>query len=99
MGDFEVERPAEEVIAELIGELLELKLQTHDTWAKEQALVGQLNRGYGVRHEAIDRRVLEALADRWNLQSLSTTTASVEAPCQPNQGRRAPAMLVHGFLP
>jgi hypothetical protein len=60
------EKPRDEQIAELLERLLDLLLETRDTWAQEQALRAELW-SLGVGGQAIDERLYYALAWRWQL--------------------------------
>ncbi len=53
-------------IQALLDALLDLKLLPADEWAKEQAIRAELF-GFGVRSDAIDDRLMVALAGRWGL--------------------------------
>jgi hypothetical protein len=61
-----VEKPRDEQIAELLEQLLDLLLETRDTWAQEQAVRADLW-SLGVNGQAIDERLYYALAARWQL--------------------------------
>ncbi|PZV24987.1 MAG: hypothetical protein DCF18_01255 [Cyanobium sp.] len=54
------------VIAGLLEQLLDLLLETRDTWAQEQAIRSDLW-SLGVTGQAIDERIYYALAHRWEL--------------------------------
>ena len=54
------------VIARLLEQLLDLLLETRDTWAEEQAIRSDLW-SLGVTGQAIDERIYYALAYRWEL--------------------------------
>ncbi len=54
------------VIAGLLEQLLDLLLETRDTWAQEQAIRSALW-SLGVTGQAIDERIYYALAHRWEL--------------------------------
>jgi hypothetical protein len=53
-------------IQTLLDSLLNLRLEPADQWAKEQAIRSELY-GFGIRGDAIDDRLLVALAARWGL--------------------------------
>ena len=99
-GDNDDDETPSQAIARLVNELLDLRLTTTDTWADEMATISTLTRGFGVARQDIERRILEALADRWHLSITQThsgrrtnrnSLASDDADGQ--------EMLVHGFLP
>ncbi len=96
--DTEDERSADEAITEKINELLDLKLQPHDTWAKEKAIESGLY-AYKIRKDDIDRRVYEALAQRWGL-AISQAHAGKRSRRSANQVRESDRdqQLVHGFV-
>lgn len=56
----------DELIDALLNQLLDHHLDPSDPWAKQQAARAELW-SHGVRSEAIDDRLLYALAERWNL--------------------------------
>jgi hypothetical protein len=60
------EPPRDEQIADLLEQLLDLLLETRDTWAQEQAVRASLW-SLGVNGQAIDERLYYALAVRWQL--------------------------------
>lgn len=60
------EPPREEQIQSLLDELLDLHLDASDPWAKQQARRAELW-NLGVRGDAIDDRLMYALAERWGL--------------------------------
>jgi hypothetical protein len=60
------ELPRDEQIQLLLDQLLDLHLDPADPWAKQQATRAELW-NLGVRGDAIDDRLLYALADRWDL--------------------------------
>jgi hypothetical protein len=60
------ELPRDEQIQLLLDQLLDLHLDPSDPWAKQQATRAELW-NLGVRGDAIDDRLLYALADRWEL--------------------------------
>ena len=55
-----------EQIQALLDTLLDLKLEASDEWAQEQAIRAELF-AFGVRGDAIDDRLMVALASRWGL--------------------------------
>jgi hypothetical protein len=55
-----------EQIQTLLDTLLDLKLEASDEWAQEQAIRAELF-AFGVRGDAIDDRLMVALAARWGL--------------------------------
>jgi len=61
-----IEIPRDEQIQLLLDQLLDLHLDPTDPWAKQQATRAELW-NLGVRGEAIDDRLMYALADRWGL--------------------------------
>ena len=93
------ETPAES-IERLINELLDLRLTTNGTWADEMATISTLTRGFGVARQDIERRILEALAERWHLSITQThsgrRTNRNSLAADDAEGQE---MLVHGFLP
>jgi len=60
------EPPKDQQIQTLLDTLLDLKLESADQWAKEQAVRAELF-AFGVRGDAIDDRMMVALAARWGL--------------------------------
>lgn len=58
--------PRDEQIQTLLDRLLDLHLDASDPWAKQQATRAELW-NLGVRGDAIDDRLLYALAERWEL--------------------------------
>jgi hypothetical protein len=58
--------PRDELIQQQLDQLLDLHLDPTDPWAKQQATRAELW-NLGVRGDAIDDRLLYALADRWEL--------------------------------
>lgn len=58
--------PRDEQIQQLLDYLLDLHLDPADPWAKQQATRAELW-NLGVRGDAIDDRLMYALADRWGL--------------------------------
>lgn len=58
--------PRDEQIQALLDELLDLHLDASDPWAKQQARRAELW-NLGVRGDAIDDRLMYALAERWGL--------------------------------
>ncbi|KZR92361.1 hypothetical protein MITS9509_01348 [Synechococcus sp. MIT S9509] len=97
---FDIEEPPlEELIEELIGELLELRLKSEDTWSKEMAVISELTCRRVARQD-IERRVLEALADKWKL-SISQHHTGKRRGRSANQRQEGESqqMLVDGFLP
>ena len=66
-----IEKPRDEQIAELLEQLLDLLLETRDTWAQEQAVRASLW-SLGVNGQAIDERLYYALAVRWQLPMQSS---------------------------
>ena len=90
----------EESIERLINELLDLRLTTTDTWAKEMATISSLSRGFGVARQDIERRILEALAERWHLSITQThsTRRRNRSSVGPDDAEQE-QMLVDGFLP
>jgi hypothetical protein len=60
------ELPRDEQIQLLLDQLLDLHLDPADPWAKQQATRAELW-NLGVRGDAIDDRLMYALADRWGL--------------------------------
>ena len=60
------EIPRDEQIQLLLDQLLDLHLDPADPWAKQQATRAELW-NLGVRGDAIDDRLMYALADRWGL--------------------------------
>ena len=93
------DQPLDEWIAERIGDLLDLRLTTEDTWAKEMAIISELT-CRRVNRQDIERRCLEALADRWNL-AISQHHSGKRKRRGANQTKDGEhqQMLVHGFLP
>ncbi len=66
-----VEPRRDEQIAALLEQLLDLLLETRDTWAQEQAVRADLW-SLGVSGQAIDERLYYALAARWHLSLQSS---------------------------
>jgi hypothetical protein len=62
----QVEPPRDQQIALLLELLLDLLLDTQDTWAQEQAVRASLW-SLGVNGQAVDERIYYALAGRWDL--------------------------------
>ena len=60
------EPPRDQQIQSLLDTLLDLKLEPADQWAQEQAIRAELF-ALGVRGDAIDDRMMVALAARWGL--------------------------------
>jgi hypothetical protein len=60
------EPPRDQQIALLLEQLLDLLLDTQDTWAQEQAVRASLW-SLGVNGQAVDERLYYALASRWDL--------------------------------
>ena len=60
------EPPRDQQIAVLLEQLLDLLLDTQDTWAQEQAVRASLW-SLGVNGQAVDERLYYALAGRWGL--------------------------------
>jgi hypothetical protein len=60
------EPPRDQQIESLLDTLLDLKLEPADQWAQEQAIRAELF-ALGVRGDAIDDRMMVALAARWGL--------------------------------
>ncbi len=60
------EPPRDAQIAALLEQLLDLLLETRDTWVQEQAVRADLW-SLGVNGQAIDERIYYALAARWQL--------------------------------
>jgi hypothetical protein len=60
------EPPRDQQIQSLLDILLDLKLEPADQWAQEQAIRAELF-ALGVRGDAIDDRMMVALAARWGL--------------------------------
>ena len=60
------EPPRDQQIQSLLDTLLDLKLEPADQWAQEQAIRAELF-ALGVRGDAIDDRMMVALATRWGL--------------------------------
>ena len=91
--------PLDEFITEKVGELLDLRLTTSDTWAKEMALIAELG-WRGLKRPDIENRMYAALADRWHL-AIRQSHAKRRRGRSPNQTREGEQqqMLVHGFLP
>ena len=91
--------PLDELITQKVGELLDLRLDTRDTWAKEMALIAQLG-WRGLKRPDIENRMYAALADRWHL-AISQSHNKKRRGRAPNQTREGEQqqMLVHGFLP
>jgi hypothetical protein len=58
--------PRDQQIQSLLDTLLDLKLEPADQWAQEQAIRAELF-ALGVRGDAIDDRMMVALAARWGL--------------------------------
>jgi len=89
----------DELITEKVGELLDLRLTTTDTWAKEMALIAELG-WRGVKRPDVEGRMYAALADRWHL-AISQSHTKKRRGRAPNQTRdgEQQQMLVHGFLP
>jgi len=58
--------PRDELIQQLLDQLLDLHLDPTAPWAKQQAIRAELW-NLGVRGDAIDDRLLYALAERWGL--------------------------------
>jgi hypothetical protein len=94
------ETPAQ-AIACLIDELLDLRLTTTDTWAQEMATISSLTRAYGVARQDIERRILEALAERWHLSITQTHSGrrTNRRSATDDDDREGQQMLVAGFLP
>ena len=61
-----IEPPRDEQIQTLLDHLLDLQLDPKDPWAKQQATRAELW-NLGVRGDAIDDRIMYALAERWGL--------------------------------
>ncbi|QNI53609.1 AAA domain-containing protein [Synechococcus sp. BIOS-E4-1] len=93
------DEPLEELIARKVGELLDLRLLTQDTWAKEMALIAELG-WRGLKRHDIEERMYAALANRWKL-AISQSHNKKRRGRSPNQTREGEQqqMLVHGFLP
>ena len=62
----QAEPPRDQQIAVLLEQLLDLLLDTQDTWAQEQAMRASLW-SLGVNGQAVDERLYYALAGRWDL--------------------------------
>jgi hypothetical protein len=62
----QAEPPRDQQIAVLLEQLLDLLLDTQDTWAQEQAVRASLW-SLGVNGQAVDERLYYALASRWDL--------------------------------
>ena len=62
----EEEIPRDQLIQELLDQLLDHYLDPTDPWAKQQATRAELW-NLGVRGDAIDDRLMYALAERWDL--------------------------------
>jgi hypothetical protein len=94
------ETPAQ-AIARLINELLDLRLTTTDTWADEMATISSLTRAYGVARQDVERRILEALAERWHLSITQTHSGrrTNRRTAIDDDDREGQQMLVDGFLP
>ena len=93
------EETPDECIKRLVGELLDLRLETEDTWAKEMATIANLCHR-GVKREDVERRMYKLLADRWSL-AISQNHSNKRQSRGANQTREGEEqqMLVHGFLP
>ena len=91
--------PLDQFIERKVDELLDLRLRSIDTWNKEMAIISELT-CRRVQRPDIERRVLEALADRWNL-SISQHHSGKRRNRHANQSREGEhqQMLIDGFLP
>ncbi|RPF80723.1 MAG: hypothetical protein CBB80_010600 [Synechococcus sp. TMED20] len=91
--------PLDQFIERKVDELLDLRLRSIDTWNKEMAIISELT-CRRVQRQDIERRVLEALADRWNL-SISQHHSGKRRNRHANQSREGEhqQMLIDGFLP
>ena len=91
--------PLDEFIGLKVDELLDLRLQTKDTFNKETAVLAELT-CRGIKRPDIEGRMYAALADRWNLaiSQSHTNKRKGRAPNQTRQGEQQ-QMLIHGFLP
>jgi len=97
--DAEEETP-DEVIERLVNELLDLRLTNTDTWAKEMHVIASLTRGHSIPRADVERRNLEALANRWKLSiTQSHTGIRTNRSCLVSEDTEEQQMLVHGFLP
>ena len=98
-SDIDDEDPAV-AIERLVNELLDLRLTTADTWAKEMATISSITRTYGVQRQDVERRILEALANRWNLSiTQSHSGRRTNRNSIATQETDEQQMLIHGFLP
>ena len=99
--DDEPEETPAEAIGRLVDELLNLRLNTTNTWAEEMATISSLSRGYGVARQDIERRILEALAERWHLSITQTHSGrrTNRRAASAEDDREGQQMLVDGFLP
>ena len=97
--DEDDDTPLDELITQKVGELLDLRLTTADTWAKEMALIAEIG-WRGLKRPDIENRMYAALADRWHLaiSQSHTRRRRGRAPNQTREGEQQ-QMLVHGFLP
>ena len=91
--------PLDEFIGLKVSELLDLRLQTKDTFNKEMAVLTELH-WRGIKRPDIEGRMYAALADRWNL-AISQSHTNKRKGRAPNQTRKGEQqqMLIHGFLP
>ena len=93
------ETPAE-AIERLVNELLDLRLTSGNTWSKEMAVISAVTRSFGVQRQDVERRILEALADRWRLSiTQSHTGTRTNRSSRAAEDAEEQQMLVHGFLP
>lgn len=98
-GDQDDEAP-DVAIERLVNELLDLRLTTKDTWSKEMAVISSVTRTYGVQRQDVERRILEALAERWRLSITQAHTGTrTNRNSQASEDAEEQQMLVHGFLP
>ena len=100
-GQDESEETPAEAISRLINELLDLRLTTTNTWADEMATISSLTRAHGVQRQDVERRILEALAERWHLSITQTHSGrrTNRRTATDDDDREGQQMLVYGFLP
>ena len=89
----------EEYVERRVGELLDLRLTTEDTWAEEMVAIADLTCRQ-VKRPDVEQRMYKLLADRWNL-AISQNHSNKRQRRGANQTREGEQqqMLVHGFLP
>jgi len=97
-GGSDDEESPEAFIERRVGELLDLRLRTEDTWAEEMATIADLTCRQ-VKRPDIEGRMYALLADRWNL-AISQNHSNKRQRRGPNETREGEEqqMLVHGFL-